>query len=77
MTPPHEHGRFSAKRIMYATYAVKNSIKINELRKPHLLKEGINNNAAVNNSKIGNIQDNIFALDPINGDSLKIALKVL
>ena len=31
----------------------------------------------MNNSKIGNSQDKIFALEAINGDALKIALKVL
>ena len=49
---------------------------MSELTKPHALIDGINKSVAVNNSKIGNTQDKIVALIPINGDRLSTALKL-
>lgn len=48
---------------------------MSEPAKPHFLNVGINKRIAVNNSKIGNTQDNIVALIPINGDWLNTVLK--
>lgn len=49
---------------------------MSEPAKPHFLIVGINKSIAVNNSKIGNTQDNMVALFPINGDWLNTALKL-
>ena len=49
---------------------------MSELAKPHFLIAGKNRSAAVINSKIGNTQDKIVALIPINGDWLNIVLKL-
>jgi len=49
---------------------------MSELARPHFLIVGKNKRVAVNNSKIGNTQDNIVALVPINGDWLNTVLKL-
>ncbi len=50
-------------------------IKSNELKNPHLLQEGMNNNNVIINSNVGRRQAKVCAAAPIRGDLLSTSIK--